>query len=505
MALKKSNRILKKKAVLHERENTRFSKSLKRKDKELEQKDKELEQKDKELNLERSLWNSRNADWDSGTSTDLHRIEVFDSVISDESSLHSATLRSTEEFKYILEQVKAYATASNEMLLFYDDESRTSDPGNRCKLRLRHALLMALIRKKDNPTQGTLQALFGVDQTSVCRYLHVMDRILAAVLPTAENVSKDIAECETREEFKKRVPTAVLPTAENVSKDIAECETREEFKKRVPTAVLPTAENVSKDIAECETREEFKKRVPTAVLPTAENVSKDIAECETREEFKKRVPEPGGGDLFVDGTHCRVQRPSKKTVRRMRYSGKKKTFTNNTNVYTNVNGVIIGISKSSVGSTGDITLLREDPMPFGKWEESMHDDSLPEEDRIRIWVDKGYLGTDKDLPGTNLMIPHKRSKNHRILTAEQKEHNHLVNSTRVRVEHSIGRIKRYARMTDPYDGTIGEFNRELNVITGLVNLSLLWDKIDKGPPSPERWGARIDWNGPVPPTSGTPF
>ena len=109
------------------------------------------------------------------------------------------------------------------MLLFYDDESRAPDPGNRCKLRLRHALLMALVRKKDNPAQGTLQALFGVDQTSVYRYLHVMDRILAAVLPTAENVPKDIAECETKEEFKKRVPAAVLPTAENVPKDIAEC------------------------------------------------------------------------------------------------------------------------------------------------------------------------------------------------------------------------------------------------------------------------------------------
>ena len=442
MALKKSNRILKKKTVLHEREIARFSKSLKRKDK-------ELERKDKELNLERSMWNSRNADWDSGTSTDLHRIEVFDSVISEESSLHSETLRSTGEFKYILEHAKVYAMASGKMPLFYENESRASDPGNRCKLRLRHALLMALIHKKDSPAQGTLQAIFRVDQTSVCRYLHVMDRILAAVLPTAENVSKDIAECETKEEFKKRVLAAVLPTAENVSKD--------------------------------------------------------IAECETKEEFKKRVPGLGGGDLFVDGTHCRVQRPSEKTTRRMRYSGKKKTFTSNTNVYTNVNGVIIGISKSSAGSTGDITLLREDPMPFGKWEESMHDDSLPEEDRIRIWVDKGYLGTDKDLPDTNLMIPHKRSKNHRILTAEQKEHNHLINSTRVQVEHSIRRIKRYARMTDPYDGTIGEFNRELDVITGLVNLSLLWDKIDKGPPSPERWGTRIDWNGPVPPASGVPF
>ena len=86
-----------------------------------------------------------------------------------------------------------------------------------------------------------------------------------------------------------------------------------------------------------------------------------------------------------------------------------------------------------MGSTGDITLLREDPMPFGRWAESMRDSSTPEEDRIRIWADRGYQGTGKDLPGATLMIPHKRSKNHRILTAEQKEHNHLVNSTRVRV------------------------------------------------------------------------
>ena len=274
--LKKSKRILKKKTGLHERENAMLSKSLK-------QKDKELEQKGKDLNLERSLWNSRKDGWDSGAGTDLHRIEVFDSVISDESSLHSATLCSTEEFKYILEHVKAHATASGKMPLFYDNESRVSDPWNKCKMRLRHALLMVLVRKKDNLTQGTLQALFRVDQTSVCRDPYVMDRILAVVLPTASNISKD------------------------------------------------------------------------------------IAECETREEFKKRVPGPDGGDLFVDGTHCKVQHPSEKTIRRMRYSGKKKTFTNNTNVYTNANGVIIGISKRSVGSTGDITLLRKDPMPFGKW------------------------------------------------------------------------------------------------------------------------------------------
>ena len=165
-----------------------------------------MKQKDEELNRERQLWNNRETGWDPSTSTDLHRIEVFDGVISDESSLHSATLCSREEFRYILERTGACATASGDMPLFRDDESRTSDPGNRCKLRFRHALLMSLIRKKDNPTQGTLQAIFGIDQTSVCRYLKVMDRILASVLPTAKNVSKEIAACKTKEEFKRIVP-----------------------------------------------------------------------------------------------------------------------------------------------------------------------------------------------------------------------------------------------------------------------------------------------------------
>ena len=84
-----------------------------------------------------------------------------------------------------------------------------------------------------------------------------------------------------------------------------------------------------------------------------------------------------------------MQRPSEKTLRRMKYSGKKKKFTNNTNVYTNRDGVIIGISESTVGSVGDITLLKERPMQFGKWEEAMHDADRPEGGRNRIFCDRG--------------------------------------------------------------------------------------------------------------------
>ena len=41
------------------------------------------------------------------------------------------------------------------------------------------------------------------------------------------------------------------------------------------------------------------------------------------------------------------------------------------------------------------------------------------------------------------------------------------------MEHTIGRLKRYARLADPYDGNAAGFNREFNVITGLVNLNIV--------------------------------
>ena len=346
---------------------------------------------------------------DADKSEMLHRIEVFDEIIGSKTKIYRATLKDKEKFQFMLERAEEFMKNSGQMPLFRDDDSRKSDPGNRCKLHLRHALLMALMHKKDNITQGVLGAVFGIDQAAVSRYLKVIDAMLEGTLPTADKISKE------------------------------------------------------------------------------------IAAAPTKEEFKKIVPGPDGGKIFADGTHCPVQRPSERTVRRMKYSGKKKKFTNNTNVYANENGVIIGISKSTVGSVGDITLLKERPMPFGRWEEAMHDPDLPEAERCHVLVDRGYQGIEKHLPGITPEIPHKKSKK-APLTPEQREHNHRIHSERVLVEHTIGRLKRYARLADPYDGTAAQFNREFNVITGLVNLDLLWDYVQKGPPLPGRWTMQVDWD-----------
>ena len=75
----------------------------------------------------------------------------------------------------------------------------------------------------------------------------------------------------------------------------------------------------------------------------------------------------------------------------------------------------------------------------------------------------------------------KRARTPRELTASQKRRNKKISSRRMTVEHSIGRIKQWARMTDPYDGTVDEFHGELVVVTGLANFQLLWDKKRKRP------------------------
>ena len=127
---------------------------------------------------EQSLWGTRDGS-ESGAAGEpalLHRVEVFDEIIRVEKNLHDATLKCREQFQYMLDRVEAWIRQSGKSPLFRNDETRASDPGNRCKLYPRHALLMALMYKKGNPTQGALAAFFGIDQATVSRYIDVHRR-----------------------------------------------------------------------------------------------------------------------------------------------------------------------------------------------------------------------------------------------------------------------------------------------------------------------------------------
>ena len=55
------------------------------------------------------------------------------------------------------------------------------------------------MRKRINTTQEQLASLFGIDQTTVCRYLKLVDNILEQILPTARNVSDMIQSDKSRQ------------------------------------------------------------------------------------------------------------------------------------------------------------------------------------------------------------------------------------------------------------------------------------------------------------------
>ena len=326
------------------------------------------------LSKELSLWSSRqnlNIPINADRASLLHRLETLDDIISDETRLHAATLQSSKEFEVILKQFEDAIKKSKNASMFRSDKKRSDDPGNRCSLYPRHALLMYLLRLKDNPTQGTLEAFFGIDQSTVCRYLQFCNEMLKETLPTPDRISKAMSKCKTVKGIK---------------------------------------------------------------------------------EF---VPGRGAGTLLVDGTHIRVDRPGEKEER-------KKTHTYNTTVTSAKNNIILGVGNTVVGKTHDITLFREDPLPFGRWYEKMRDANTPKDERFAVYMDLGYHGIKKDLLGADVVLPHKKPKRSREekktqrLTEREKIYNKKVGSVRVMIENSMGRIKQYAQMTEPYGGTEDE-------------------------------------------------
>ena len=198
------------------------------------------------------------------------------------------------------------------------------------------------------------------------------------------------------------------------------------------------------------------------------------------EEIIPPDPATGRAALVLDGTHVPVDRSKDKDRRRIEYSGKK-AFTFNTNVITDTSKRILWIGRTAPGSTHDLTLLKEDPPNLGVLTRAMSDGDTPGPVRPVLFVDKGYQGILEHYPGADTRQPARRRRNSEKrtggLTTEERARNKEINGVRVVVEHAIGRIKQYRITTRPYCGTPEELNEELNIISGLVNLSLDWDRI----------------------------
>ena len=100
---------------------------------------------------------------------------------------------------------------------------------------------------------------------------------------------------------------------------------------------------------------QFADPILESVLPTADKVGKRIRAAKTEEELEELVP---GKAIIIDGTHTPIQRPKDGDRRKETYSGKKKRFTENTTIITNMDGLVIYAGPPHHGSTHDLTMLR---------------------------------------------------------------------------------------------------------------------------------------------------
>ena len=154
--------------------------------------------------------------------------------------------------------------------------------------------------------------------------------------------------------------------------------------------------------------------------------------------------------VIIDSFETPIPRPSIEPKQRDFYSGKKKDHTIKTEIITTIQGDILDVDPGYRGPKSDKKLHEQSEVakPFAK---------------AKKIADLGYQG----LAGSQ--VPHKKPRGAE-LSAEKKEENRLFCSVRVRVEHSIRRVKAFRIVRDEYRLATGLFVRTCSCVVGLVQL-----------------------------------
>lgn len=173
------------------------------------------------------------------------------------------------------------------------------------------------------------------------------------------------------------------------------------------------------------------------------------------EEFTQLFPEVK--DLFIDGVERKTQHPKLNKNKHRLYSGKSKTHTRKNLICSNYKKQILVLSPTKNGRRHDKKLF--DKEDWGSW--------IPPS--TSPWVDTGFIGISTNCK--EIFIPKKRSKNH-PLTDNEKAENKAISSIRIKVEHAIAGLKRFAAASGILRSKKGQDDKFMLVAAGLWNFHL---------------------------------
>lgn len=179
----------------------------------------------------------------------------------------------------------------------------------------------------------------------------------------------------------------------------------------------------------------------------------------TLEELRQLIPDLD--DILVDATEQPIPRPEKKRKRQKYHSGKKKRFTLKTQLATTQQGFIIHLSRASPGRQHDYKIFKASVLPK----------IIPRDSRL--YGDSGYQGIRKDFPQLHSVIPFKRTRNHKELTRSEKIRNTKQRKIRVKVEHTLSRLKKYRVLSETYRHSLQNYDQTFRFVANLVNFRML--------------------------------
>jgi hypothetical protein len=112
-----------------------------------------------------------------------------------------------------------------------------------------------------------------------------------------------------------------------------------------------------------------------------------------------------------------------------------------------------------VGSTHDFSILKEECLV----------ELLPA--KTPIYLDTGFEGIDKLDDKLNIRKPKKKPRG-RKLNGGEKRGNRIISSERVKVEHSIGGVKKFKIVSSIYRGISSSMDTTIQVACGLWNFHI---------------------------------
>ena len=206
-------------------------------------------------------------------------------------------------------------------------------------------------------------------------------------------------------------------------------------------------------------------RDPPRILPVLEAAGRDTM----------RMPDPGRlrrktlADLLaetpalagiIDTFEQPIERPRDRAQADTFYSGKKTRHTLKVQVVVDEEtGQIIDVSGSYPGPTSDMTVLKDSGVM----------DRLPP--GLGLLGDLAYLGMDKLSPAVAAATPRRKPRG-KPRPEEDIAYNREFSRRRVKVEHSIGRMKRFKAVAEVDRHHQRHHTRRVHAVAGLVNRQL---------------------------------